>query len=183
MRAVLGVLAILILLCLGGLAWLYSGAYPVAATQAHSSLVRWVLETAKRQSVRTHARGTAVPPLGDPDLVREGARLFGAHCALCHGAPGTEPQGFALTMNPMPPILTDAVRHWTSAELYWITLHGLRMTGMPAWGATHLGEHDDDPIWALVAFMSQLPTMQAERYRSFVAPVPESKEAAPAQDR
>lgn len=172
MRAVIGVLAILILLGLGGLAWLYSGAYPVAATEAHFSLVRWVLETAKRQSVRGHARGTAVPPLGDPDLVQDGARLFGDHCAMCHGAPGTEPQDFAKAMNPRPPVLTDAVRHWTSAELYWITRNGLRMTGMPAWGETHLGERDDD-LWALVAFMSQLPTMASERYRTMI------KEAAP----
>lgn len=169
MRVVLGVLAFLILAALGGVAWLYSGAYPVAATEPHAALGKWVLETAKRQSVRAHARGIAIPSLGDYRQIEEGARLFEDHCALCHGAPGSKGHEFASAMNPAPPLLSDVVGNWTSAELFWIISNGLRMTGMPAWGSTHM---DDGEIWSLVAFINQLPTMDAARYRAIVVPEP-----------
>lgn len=172
MRVILGILAVLIVAALGGVVWLYSGAYPVAATERHTALGTWVLETAKRQSVRNHARGTAVPPLGDFRLVEEGARLFEGRCALCHGSPGSERQGFASAMNPAPPSLSDVVGRWTSAELHWITRHGLRMTGMPAWSMAQAGGLTDGEIWSVVALLNQLPTMDAERYRAIVAHVP-----------
>lgn len=38
-------------------------------------------------------------------------------------------------------------------ELYWITRHGIKMSGMPGWQA-HLSDAD---IWALAAFVSGLP--------------------------
>ena len=37
------------------------------------------------------------------------------------------------------------------------------MSGMPAWGVTH----DDEAIWGLVAFLQQLPTMDATVYAAF----------------
>lgn len=183
MRVVLGILALLIVAALAGMAWLYSGAYPVAATRGHNAVTAWVLETAKRQSVRAHARGVPVPPLGDFGRVEEGARLFEAHCALCHGAPAIQRQPFASGMNPLPPNLADEVGHWTSAELHWIIRHGLRMTGMPAHGARLA----DDEIWSVVAFLNQLPTMDPERYRAIVTPdlpFPEERpgEETPAAD-
>ena len=35
---------------------------------------------------------------------------------------------------------------FTDGELLWITKHGIRMTGMPAFGITH----DDEEIWKIV---------------------------------
>jgi hypothetical protein len=39
--------------------------------------------------------------------------------------------------------------------------HGIRMTGMPAWGPTH----SDAQLWDLVAFLARLPELTAEDYR------------------
>ena len=38
--------------------------------------------------------------------------------------------------------------------------HGVKMTGMPAFGPTH----DDKELWGIAAFVSQLPAMTPERY-------------------
>ena len=38
------------------------------------------------------------------------------------------------------------------------------MTGMPAWGLTH----DDERLWAIVAFIRRLPGMTADEYRQWV---------------
>lgn len=169
MRVLTGFVALLILLAVAVVAWMYSGTFNVAASEPHVPWVRWVIDTTLRQSVRAHAGGVTAPALGDPVLVEEGARLFHGHCAQCHGSPGAEPRPFARAMRPDPPRLTEAVAEWTSAELFWIIKHGLKMTGMPAWGGIHV----DGEIWAMVAFLNQLPTMPADRYRAIVEPAPE----------
>lgn len=61
-------------------------------------------------------------------------------------------------LRPQPPPLADVVAEWSAAELFWIIKHGIRMTGMPAWGPTH----GDEEVWAIVAFVQTLPTMSAE---------------------
>jgi hypothetical protein len=47
-----------------------------------------------------------------------------------------------------------------SARQFWIIKHGVKASGMPAWGATH----DDDAIWAIVAFVQKLPSTSPEEY-------------------
>ena len=64
-------------------------------------------------------------------------------------------------LNPQAPNLTDAVKAWTPRQLFWIIKHGVKMTGMPSFGATH----DDDDVWSIVAFVEKLPEMSAEQYR------------------
>lgn len=53
----------------------------------------------------------------------------------------------------------------TAAELFWVTKHGIKMTGMPAWGATHA----DDSIWPVVAFMLKLPELNGAEYSTLLA--------------
>ena len=48
------------------------------------------------------------------------------------------------------------------AEQFWIVKHGVKMTGMPAWGFTH----DDDLLWDVVAFVRKLPELTPEQYQS-----------------
>src|SRR5690349_73062 len=85
----------------GSLAYIYSGIYDISATKQHTRLVYWVLTTARRQSIKTHAAGEASPPdLADADLVSAGLVLFDQHCSQCHGAPGIAPGAIGLGMMP-----------------------------------------------------------------------------------
>ena len=65
-------------------------------------------------------------------------------------------------MSPPPPRLDrgDAAE-LDPAERFWVIRHGIRMTGMPAWGRTH----SDAEIWDLVAFLQRLPQMDGDTYR------------------
>ena len=65
----------------------------------------------------------------------------------------------------MPGPLSDATARWEARELYWITRHGVKMSGMPAW-EVHLSEND---LWAVVAFVSAMPGMSARDYRRMTA--------------
>ncbi len=64
-------------------------------------------------------------------------------------------------MLPPPPDLSDAIRQWKERELFWIIKHGIKYTGMPAW----VSQQRDDEVWAVVAFLKQLPTLDAQSYR------------------
>lgn len=166
MRFVLGVIAILVLLAIGVVVVLYSGKLDLSARDQPHPLVGWLVETAQRQSVRAHAGGTEVPSLGDPEMVEAGARLYLTDCVQCHGAPGAPSQPFARAMRPEPPDLTDSVRHWTSAELFWIIKNGLAFSGHPAAGQSRV----DAELWPVVAFINQMPTMDVARWQSLTAP-------------
>jgi mono/diheme cytochrome c family protein len=50
----------------------------------------------------------------------------------------------------------------TPAEQFWVVKHGVKMTGMPAWGVTH----DDELLWDVVAFVRKLPELTPEQYET-----------------
>jgi mono/diheme cytochrome c family protein len=151
-----------------GAAMVYGGLYNVAATEQHFQSVFSLLEVAMRQSVRLRARNIEAPPLADEALVLRGAGCFRDKCAQCHGAPGVAQGDIGKSMQPLPGPLVDAPRHWNARELYWVTRHGIRMSGMPAW------QHrlSDGELWAVVAFMQRLPDLNAAQYASLVGQAP-----------
>ncbi len=60
----------------------------------------------------------------------------------------------------MPPHLTEAATEWRPREVFWMVKHGIKMSAMPAFGPTH----GDDTLWAMSAFVKQLPGTTAEQY-------------------
>jgi cytochrome c553 len=139
----------------------WSGIYDVAASTPHWSIVKDFLAFAMRNSIAVRALATKPPPLDNPDLVRLGASYFHRGCAYCHGAPGIPVNPIAEHMLPSPPYLVTSMRPWTPGEKFWIVKHGLKYTGMPGWVAPER----DDEIWAVVAFLERLPTLDADSYR------------------
>jgi mono/diheme cytochrome c family protein len=138
----------------------------VAATAPHAAPVEWALSEVMERSVRTHAGDVQVPAgidLDDPELAARAIGHYTAACATCHAAPG-EPRAPWIVMYPPPQPLTEKhyVDRWSDAELYWIIKHGIKDTGMIALGPTH----QESDLWAVAAFVRQLPTMDPERYRS-----------------
>ena len=148
----------------GTLAFIYAGVYDIAATKPHFAVSQWVLRTVMERSVKRQARGVKVPDLDDPEKVHSGFRNFHAMCVTCHGAPGTPPSEIGKGLYPEAPDLAKAAKNWTRAELYVIVKRGIKMSGMPAWEATHSVEE----LWALVAFLKVLPTMPAAEYQGAV---------------
>ncbi|MFD2366916.1 c-type cytochrome [Pseudoduganella sp. GCM10020061] len=149
---------------LAGAALVWSGWYNVGSTSQHFQVVHTVLEKAMHHSVSHHARGIVAPQLGAAH-VRRGAAVFIANCQQCHGGPGVSPEDFGKSIQPVPGPLVDAARRWKPNELYWITRHGIKMTGMPGW-EFHLSDQD---LWSVVAFMQQLPRLTPQDYAAYAA--------------
>lgn len=143
----------------------YSGFYDHRASAPHSSVVHWFLSTTSHASIERQSNDVSVPDLSDTALAGAGANDFDAMCAGCHGAPGKEPAAIGQGLNPQAPDLAESAAHMNPAELFWVTKHGIRMTGMPAWGATH----EDEAIWPVVAFMTTLPDLDADGYQALLA--------------
>jgi mono/diheme cytochrome c family protein len=152
------------LAALGALAGAFvaSGTYDVSATDPHLPPTNWAIEQTMRRAVARRAGAIEAPPLGAAAQLDRGAALFRAHCVSCHGAPGVAPEPFALGLMPLPAPLAQTGREWRSAEIFWVVKHGLKMTGMPAWRFRLA----DDDIWAVVAFVRELPRLSPSDYRA-----------------
>ncbi|MEX2365632.1 MAG: cytochrome c, partial [Pseudohongiellaceae bacterium] len=83
-------------------------------------------------------------------------------CVGCHLAPGKDTSEIHQGLSPQPPKLAKRAKQRTLEEIFWVTRHGIKMTGMPAWGVTH----DDTQLWAIAAFVKQLPELSAEQYQA-----------------
>ncbi len=140
---------------------IWVGLAPISASAGHWPVTSWLLHTAMRQAVQTRALGIRAPALQDPALVLRGAGHFARGCAVCHGAPGGRQPVTAAHMTPRPPELPSRIAKWEPRELFWIVKHGVKFTGMPAWPA----QQRDDEVWAVVAFLLQLPELTPARYR------------------
>lgn len=153
-----------VLAIIAGAAFIYTGAYDVAATHRHWPFTEWILDTARLRSIKFHAAGIQVPPgLDDPAKLVIGVDHFAAHCAVCHGGPGVPKGDIAQGLYPPAPDLAVTGPSYTDAELFWIIKHGIKMTGMPGWS-----QHSDEEIWATVAFLKRLPGMTPEAYGKLV---------------
>ena len=160
MRAMRVAVAVVLLIGGGAALFVYRGIYDVAASKPHSPLVEWVLSTAMERSVRARAGAIRPPPLDQPERVKRGARSYAEMCAGCHAAPGVQRSSVGRGLMPEPPELAREAAAWSPGEAFWITKHGIRMTGMPAFGATHTEEE----IWDLVAFVERLPGFSEREY-------------------
>ena len=156
----------------------YSGVYNVGATAQHLQPVHSLLETTMRNSVRWRARAIETPALDDAPRLLRGAALFRDHCVQCHGAPGVAQSGIGQSMQPVPGPLVDALQRWRPREIYWITRHGIKMSGMPAWQF----RLDEQALWDVVAFVNTLPTLSPQAYAQATrdaGAAPQRAEAAP----
>lgn len=168
------ILALVVLAVVVGLIFVYSGAYPLGADVPHSAGVRWLVSTVSDRSVASHARSVQVPPeLSAPDstMILRGAGQYAAMCSGCHLAPGYDSDEISKGLYPRAPRFARGT-DLSTAELFWVTKHGIKDTGMPAWGATH----SDQELWTIVAFVRRLGTMSPEQYRSIVQRAPRDED-------
>lgn len=160
-----------------GLGFLYSGIYSMGADDEHTKPVYWALETLRERSIGVRSKDIAVPPLDDAQMLLSGGADYNDMCAGCHLKPGVKSSDMAMGLYPRPPNLAmSASEHGhggddhgdaatSAARQFWIIKHGIKASGMPAWGKTH----DDSRIWAMVAFLQKLPQLDEIQYQILTA--------------
>ena len=169
-----GAAILLVVIFVGAAVMAACGVFDVAADSPHSALAYRFIHYVRERSVETRTTGVKVPPLGDPAMLVEGTEHYDAMCTGCHLAPGMSENEMRPGMNPKPPVLYRLPRG-EAGEQFWIVKHGIKMTGMPAWGATHT----DEEIWDMVALLQKLPTLSPAQYRALVAKAGHHQDDAP----
>lgn len=104
---------------------------------------------AVRASVRRRAAGMQGPPSHtDADLIA-GGKLYLNGCAGCHGALSSRPLTHPLSSPP--PRFALSGTQYSEPELFWIIKHGIRRTGMSAYG-----DYNDRQTWTLAEFVQRM---------------------------
>jgi mono/diheme cytochrome c family protein len=155
------VAAIIILELTGGLLFMESGTYNIAADEPHVKLVYWMLQAGRTRAVQIRSRGMHPPNLRDPSLLKRGLVLYRKNCQPCHGAPGQANEQIGRGIDPKPPPLMTASNKWDDSELFWIISHGLKLSGMPGF-APRLSETD---LWGIVAFLRRMTFLSPTDYK------------------
>jgi len=166
MRFLAGVLVGIALLGAAAVFLLASGLFEVAAAVPPGSLETHLARFALDRSVSRRASNTTNPVARDADALRAGREHYKEMCVACHGAPGVDPSEIGEGLNPPAPDLTlERVQRRSDGELFWIVQNGIRMSGMPAFGATH----KERQIWEIVAFLRHLPSITPEEEKALAA--------------
>jgi len=163
-RRLTGLVAAAAVVVAAGFLITWSGVVSVAASSGHWPMFNWFLDFAMRRSVRTHAGGIEAPALDEPAMVLRGAAHYATGCEPCHGGAGVPGATVMRQMTPVAPPLEPLMARWAPNEVFWIVLHGLKYTGMPAWPA----QERADEVWAVVAFLLRLPELDAAAYEELV---------------
>ncbi|NNE88796.1 MAG: cytochrome c [Silicimonas sp.] len=179
MRTLLTLIVAAVIVAAGAVAFVYSGLYDVSARVPHSGPVQWLLSKTSDAAVARRASAIDVPDLAADALALAGINDYQAMCAGCHGIPGQAASPLARGLNPPAPDLSVSAQSMSPAELFWVTKHGIKMTGMPAWGASH----DDASLWPVVAFMTRLPVLDADAYQALLASATGSGHHSEASDQ
>jgi len=157
-------LGALVLIASAAALLVYTGVYNVAADIPHSSPVYWLLQTTRQRSIAVRARDVAVPPdLDERKRIAFGAAEYHEMCSGCHLAPGMERTEISRGLYPRAPELRRRSQ-LTPPEEFWVVKHGIKATGMPAWGVTH----SDELLWDIVAFLRKLPELTPDQYQALV---------------
>jgi thiosulfate dehydrogenase len=152
---VFGVLLTLLVLCCSVYAVSFFGLYPIGADNPPGSLERALAARAMDTYADRHKPAGDNPVQITPAKLTEGAREYEEHCAFCHGGAKAKISPMRDKFNPPAPQLINRVPHDPDAWLFWVTKHGVRMTGMPSWN----GVLTDDEMWTIVAFIKHSATL------------------------
>jgi mono/diheme cytochrome c family protein len=121
------------------------------------------IETLLAHVMRNWATPSAVRDQRNPvqptdEVIQHALEHFADHCASCHANNGSGDTTIGRNLYPRAPDMRlPETQSLTDGELFSIIEHGIRLSGMPAWGeGTPDGERES---WGLVHFIRRLPKL------------------------
>jgi mono/diheme cytochrome c family protein len=100
---------------------------------------------------------------------------FADHCAVCHGNDGKGKTTIGQNLYPKAPDMSGReTQSLSDGELFYTIKNGVRLSGMPAWGADT--PEDDRVSWELVRFIRHLPSISPLELVEMRALNPKSRE-------
>ena len=148
-NVIIGIVGTLLAIAAGAFVVSHLGLYPIGADNPPGSLERSLAGRAMDVYASKHKPAGGNPVQLTPAALAEGASEYEEHCAFCHGGAQAKISPMRDRFSPPVPQLINRIPHDDDAWLFWVTKHGVRMTGMPAWDTVM----SDEEIWRVVAFI------------------------------
>jgi len=179
-RFVTGIIFTLLALSVTVIAVTHLGLYPIGADNPPGSIERILASRALDVYADKHKPKDANPTELTAANLTEGAKEYEEHCAFCHGGAKAKVSPMRDQFNPPVPQLINRIPHDDDAWLFWVTKHGVRMTGMPAWN----GIMSDEEMWQVIAFIKhsdKLPPETNAAWQALASTPGEIEEHTPEQ--
>lgn len=170
----LGLVFGILLLTAGVWGYFLFGGAPVATDAPPMPMEKYLAKKALH-AVIDREMPKNVPISADEPNFLAGAQIYKENCAVCHGLPGQPITPIAKGMFPKPPVLLHGkgVTDDPAGETYWKVVHGIRLSGMPAFR----GSLSDMQAWQvslLLADADKLPQSVNTLLASPSSPAPPS---------
>src|SRR5271157_2096781 len=168
-KFILGVIVGVVLLPAAVVLYLVSGYAPVAATDAPFPFEEKIAMKALHAKADREMPKSAPMP-ADENTMAAGARVYRDSCAVCHGLPNQPEPIIAKGMFPHAPQLLmkdDMVTDDPPGETYWKAKNGIRLTGMPGFGAAL----SDDQLWQVSQLLADADKLPPSVQQALTAPV------------
>jgi mono/diheme cytochrome c family protein len=134
----------------------------LSARPAPGALETRVMRTVRRLAIPRDVRSRTNPAPADAATLDEAMAHFADHCATCHANDGSGNVSIGQGLYPKAPDMRlPATQTLTDGELFYTIEHGIRFTGMPAFGDG--SAEGEAASWALVRFIRELPALDAGR--------------------
>jgi mono/diheme cytochrome c family protein len=164
-----GALVTLVILAVAGLV---GTVVFVKATGLSARATPGPVETAVARRLRTLAvpsgySGLSNPVLMNDESVRDGMAHFADHCAQCHANDGGGAEMGKGMFPPTPDLKASPTQSLGDGDLFYVIEHGVRFTGMPAFGTGTL--EGEESSWHLVNFIRHLPKLTPEEIEEMAA--------------
>lgn len=111
--------------------------------------------------------GLRNPVLMNEESIRDGMAHFADHCAQCHANDGSGAEIGKGMFPPAPDMRAEDTQSLSDGALFYTIEHGVRFTGMPAFGTGTL--EGEESSWHLVNFIRHLPKLTAEQLEEMAA--------------
>lgn len=147
-----------------------------SASSEPSSIEILVASTARKMAIPSAYERLRNPYQASPQNMHAGMEHFSDHCATCHANDGSGDTLFGKGLYPKPPDMRMAeTQNKSDGELYYTIENGVRLSGMPAFGAAHSQGTDADN-WKLVLFIRYLPNLTGSELKQMEQLNPKTEE-------
>jgi thiosulfate dehydrogenase len=148
-----GILFTVLAAALAAYGMIRTGVMPANADDKPPTFEKWAAQTSLHATLRRSAPPIDPPiPADDKNLIA-GVKLYGENCAVCHGDSNAQPTNVAKGLYQKPPQLAkDGVEDDPDSVTLWKLQHGIRWTGMPAFGKNL----SDTQLWQLTLFLKTM---------------------------
>ena len=174
---VLGVIVTIVVIVAVGLFVAVTGRITMRADILPMSMEKSIAMRAMDANVERNAPKIANPIQPTEQNLTDGAEIYAFKCAMCHGDPVHPKSQLANSLYPPAPQFMDDSPDMPENENYYITLHGVRWTAMPAWKNVLA----DEQVWKVVTFLAHMDNLppKAKAVFSLTGAAPAPSPASP----